>query len=148
MPPAPKWRVPLKRSPRSTGEPARLVGKRFNIQNAARCEAPTKKYNGRKCNGIALKGTNRCRYHGGYALAKAAAIARYGDKVIVPGNPRKKAWVKLATTTPWPEGLPQRPDLLKLGVVARGRLFEAWFNRLTSPEIYRFEITRERRERT
>jgi hypothetical protein len=124
-----------------------FIANRNNIANMPRCQA-TAKHSGKRCGQVALKGARFCHYHGGLKEAEATARARYGDGVVIVRNYRKQAWIKLATTMPWPEGLPQRPEFLALGVVGRGRLFEAWINRLTDPDTYRHELTRPRAKRT
>lgn len=39
--------------------------KRYAFENAQRCGAKTKRYNGRPCQSPAVRGKNRCRIHGG-----------------------------------------------------------------------------------
>lgn len=80
----------------------------------------------------------------GVDLAAAVESEAYGKPVIVIRRPRAQALGTLGATMPWPDGIPRRPDLLVLGPLARGRLFEAWLNRLTAPDVWEHELTRKR----
>ena len=81
-----------------------------------------------------------CRPHGGLLGAASAEAERFRRPVIILRNPRKAALGKLGATEDWPEGLPKRPDLLAVGPLARGRLFEAHANRHTAPDVWKHEL--------
>ena len=90
---------------------------------------------GVRCRRVALRGSKRCKAHGGLLKAAAAEEERFGKPVLILRTPRKKSLAEFGANEPWPAGLPKRADLLALGPWARGRLFEAWSNRLTSPDV-------------
>jgi hypothetical protein len=148
MPTRPRWRLPLdRRGLQGNGpgrHPAFVAAMKYTPFTAPQCEAIAKS-TGLKCKMLARRGTDRCHHHGGPAgLQKAleAEAERYGKPVIADRSRqvRKRALAKLATTMPWPDGLPKRPDLLKLGVIGRGRLFEAWLNRHSAPDVWEYEL--------
>jgi len=142
----PKWRLPFV-TDRATSvyQSPLFKAKRFNIQNAKKCEAIART-TGKQCGQIALRGSTRCRRHGGLKQALIAEAERHGRPVIAnrAASIRMKALIDLAITTPWPPALPRLPQFDKMSKVARGRLFEAYFNRETDPETYKHELTRPR----
>ena len=134
----PKWRVRLGHGQalRSSRRPSWPSEIHYAVP---RCEGIAKR-TGKKCGAIAMRGSRFCRPHGGLLGAAKAEAERYGRPVIILRNPRKAALGKLGATEDWPEGLPKRPDLLALGPLARGRLFEAHANRHTAPDVWKHEL--------
>ena len=134
----PKWRAPLGHGQAHPFQSAAFLARR-NPLAVPRCEGIAKR-TGQKCGAIAMRGSQFCRPHGGLLGAAKAEAERYGRPVIILRNPRKAALGKLGATEDWPEGLPKRPDLLALGPLARGRLFEAHANRHTAPDVWKHEL--------
>jgi hypothetical protein len=138
----PKWRAILRNNGHANVLSPLFLARRGKVTDWPRCQAIAKS-TGKPCKDVAIRGTDRCYRHKDRSTMKKAEEAeaeRYGRPIIVLRNPRKQALVELGARTPWPEGLPKRPDLLALGPLARGRLFEAWENRLTAPDVYRHEL--------
>lgn len=148
----PQWRAPIhpNRSASASRTPVQsaLFKEKRKLQlvrsNVRLCEAITKA--GTRCGQLALKGSPRCRFHGGMKAALEAEEERLGVPVFQarPTAGRNAALLALGMG-PWPEGLPQRADLMGLHPVAKGRLFEAWANRLTDKAAFDHEMTRKRR---
>jgi hypothetical protein len=135
----PKWRAPFK----VTGGPrpvqsAAFLAKRPTVADHRRCQA-TARMTGKQCRLPAMRGAQRCRSHGGLEAAAVAEAELYGRPVIILRRKHQRALAALGSRE-WPEGLERRADLLELGPVARGRLFEAYMNRELDPKTYRHEL--------
>jgi hypothetical protein len=145
----PRWRAAFIKGRGGNGvlSAAFLAARRSFPDTGPLCEAVARS-TGKRCGQPARRGTTRCKHHGLAGALDRAAEAEakaYGRPVIVTArNPRNKALGKLGSEMEWPEGVPKRADLLVLGPLARGRLFEAWLNRLTAPDVWEYELTRER----
>jgi hypothetical protein len=144
----PKWRLPLR--PTGPREPVQSEAFKASWVDAyarqRKCTATCKR-TGERCGGIAMRGITTCWKHKNNTALKRAADAeaeRYGRPVILLRNSRNQVLMALGCG-PWPEGLPHRPDLDVLGGLARGRLFEAWANRLMAPDVWEKEWTKKRR---
>ena len=126
----PKWRLPFTagRGPRELS--AAFIAKRFNIKDAKKC----------KCGKVALRGSKYCKSHGGLLSALKAEAERYDRPVIAVRRSRQAALAKRGSEEPWPDGLPKLDRLMNLGPMQRGRLFEAWENRLTAPDVWANEL--------
>jgi len=111
---------------------------------APRCQGITRGEPRRPCGQMALRGGRFCRFHGGLLGAAQAESERFGRPVLIIRRPRAHAQAKLGVEMAWPDAIPKRPDLLALGPLARGRLFEAWMNREMDPATWKHELTRER----
>ena len=140
----PRWRLPLKVCPsfpakQSEAFKAARLASGFASQKAPRCERVIKRL-GRQCRGIALRGGKFCKMHGGWRSAEAAESARFGKPVTRVRKPRKAALGKRGATEKWPEGLPKLDRFQNLGPLQRGRLFEAWENRLMAPDAWQNEL--------
>jgi hypothetical protein len=109
-----------------------------------KCEAIARS-TGKRCGQIAMMGATRCRHHKGHFAAVKEEERRHKMPVIVmrKNADRKGALARLGCE-PWPDGLPRLPRLTQLGPLARGRLFEAWYNREMAPALWRYELERER----
>lgn len=138
----PKWRAPLSK-PRPPNRLSAAFLAARNPYAAPRCEAIARS-TGKKCGAIALRGAKYCKAHGGLIAAAKAEEARTGRAVLILRTPRKKSLSEYGANAPWPEGLPKRDDFMQLGPWARGKLFEAWENRLLSPGTWKHELTRPR----
>ena len=77
--------------------------------------------------------------HNGYHAAAAAEAERLGRSIIVIRQPRKRALDKLGKG-PMPEGFPWRSDFNELGPIARGRLYEAFLNRVMAADVWKHEL--------
>jgi hypothetical protein len=139
----PAWRAPIKKTDGFSRTPVQTEEfkqkRKLQLGLAPKCTAICKSH-GFRCKQLALKGTDKCRYHGGMKKALEAEAERLGKPVFraTRSSPaRNRALAMLAITTPWPDGLPHRPDLDDLNAVRRGELFEAWFNRATDPETFK-----------
>jgi len=142
----PAWRAPLYASPVPGVLSAAFLAKRPCLPHVGtQCVAIARR-TGDRCQRPAMRHTDRCPMHGGRPAAERGEAARYGAIVITRPRHRKRSLAALGAG-PWPHGLPKRPDLVELGPLARGRLFEAFHNRELAPDVYRHQL-RHRRKRT
>jgi len=138
----PGWRLPFEVHPSYPAyqseafKAARAIARKA----AKRCEG--RRRDGKPCGLYALRGGKFCKRHGGLLGAAAAEAERYGRPVVIVRHPRKQRLARLGVEMAWPDGIPRRADLLALGPLARGRLFEAWLNRETAPDVWKHELTR------
>jgi hypothetical protein len=109
----------------------------------ARCQGK-RRSDGGPCGQAALRGGKFCKRHGGLLGAAAAEAERYGRPVIILRRPQNQRLGRLGVEMAWPAGIPRRADLLALGPLGRGRLFEAWLNRALAPDVWKYELTRPR----
>jgi hypothetical protein len=98
---------------------------------------------GVRCRNDAIQGASCCRVHGGHRHGRIAAEKLHGrDRVIVTKSgksARRKSLATLGVTERIPEGLP-----IPLSPVERGRVLEAYANRITDPKTW-IEITTKHR---
>jgi hypothetical protein len=138
----PPWRLPLvdcsRRAP--PVQSAAFLAARPTQLMGDKCEAIARS-TGKRCQNPAMRGTCRCRMHGGRYAAERAESERYGKPIVRLRRARPNALGTLGAG-PWPGGLPHRADLDVLGPKARGVLFEAWYNREMDPDTWRHEWTR------
>jgi len=131
----PAWRAPLGHGPKNPWQSPAFLAARAKVKPPPRCP---------RCSRFALRGAKFCRKHGGLLAAAAAEAERFGTPVMILRKPRYQAWFRLAKEMEWPEGLPKLPHLITLGLLGRGRLFEAWLNRNTDMAAFKHELTRPR----
>ena len=141
----PAWRLPLNR--RGNKQPVQneafKKARVMQLPAERQCEAIARS-TGRQCQQPAMRGATRCRCHGGTFKAERAEAERYGQPIVRIRRKRQGSLGKLGATTPWPDGLPRKPEFLVLGPKAKGVLFEAWFNREMDPAAWKHELTRPR----
>jgi len=138
----PRWRLPFKACPsyEARQSDAFKAARAANGGLAARPKCHHIRRNGSPCRMVALRGSSHCRIHGGHAAALIAEAERFGRPVIRMRRVRHRALAAYGATAPWPEGLPKHARFLNLGPMQRGRLFEAWENRLTAPDAWANEL--------
>ena len=139
----PKWRVPLGHgNPHPVQSLAFLASRRHtqlgnDDSPVPKCQAIARS-TGQKCRHVALRGSTRCRVHSGLYAAARAEAESFGTPILVLRQPRKRALEKLGKG-PAPEDFPWRSDFHDLGPLARGRLYEAFENRVMAPDVWRNE---------
>lgn len=136
-----KWRLPLTKGNRKPVQSANFLAAVTSAphSNVPRCVA-TARMTGKRCRKEAMRGATTCNMHNGHKAAAKAFEERTGKKAILTGGSKRKAALVALGLGPWPIGLEARKDLLELGPLARGKLFEAHANRLTSPEYFKHEM--------
>jgi hypothetical protein len=150
----PKWRLKFRHPPK-LGPGADIQSEAFKAGRAAsdfrsypKCERIANS-TGRRCGQPKMLGSRFCKHHGGYFKAVEAEQKRHPKFTVIVDRSRSRRKQALGAlgSAGWPEGCPRRPELLELGPVARGRLFEAWYNRQMAPDVWKYELERERKRR-
>lgn len=133
----PKWRLPLKSggNPHPVQTAAFIAGRERSRALIPRCQG-TARSTGQKCGAMALRGARFCKNHGGLLRAQAAEAERYGKPVIIKRRVRRHALAKCGIEPP-PPGFRWEPEYNRLGPIWRGKLYEAFENRVMAPDVWR-----------
>ena len=136
----PKWRMALHGGVPHVLSAAFIAGREATRFSAPRCQGTTRTEPPRPCRMWALKGATLCKRHGGLLASAKAEAERLGRPVVILRRSRNTALAKRGLEEAWPAGLPMLDRFQVLGPYQRGRLFEAWENRLTAPDAWQNEL--------